>query len=768
MQIFKKKKPEQEAIPAKPPKPPAGSKPAPASPTERIKSLYSQGLSEAEIIKTLRKDGIKAKEAEKTMDQALKEIAAGESRKIKTQGNVSVQISSKPPPAPKAAPKVTVSVFDSGKPASPNKAGKPKAVPKPEHGEKAGEDRRRQAPSSRNPPSGKESEDVRKSISDLRKEMEEVKRLSEKESASENPVVNISILNQDKAAPKPQAKPPKPLPEKSSKKEIPMPIAKAPKPESKLAPAPQPQKVVIKIEVPDKSGEAQGKPVQKKEAPKALKPKAIPKKDERPDIKKPIAEMKKDIREIKKLVQKREKAAKKPAERMPKPPVKPLAKPKDSPSAKPPAKPSPKVKAIQPKAVSTKLMVTKADVKRIESGIKDIRKALPAKAVPKPKPVPKAKPSLPKPAPKKGKAKKPGKKIPRAEQDIRNLKESVRYLDRSVTKLSKDLMRMEEKIPSKAEPEEIKGLTENELRTVRQMLAKSSFSDNQNAGLQIKLDKIENAIDAFSDRFDSLQRDFTQIKIDKASHKPGQEPNLKEKIEKMEKSVENISQHLMDRQAPDARRIKIIATKLDEFEERISKIEAPAPVPGDAGGMKPLADRLDSLDSRITGMNDKIVQLSGDAQKLSSYFMDGIRHLEERIRGLERSRMLPEPSPRPIRAAPMPMMEAPKPVREPPAARPRPLPEPEQEPGPAPMPKLPAAPVREVPSTLFTKLREGTIEKRPMLRVSPESDDMDILKEHIAESMNRGEDRQKIARDLFNAGYEQEAIEKAFMHARIS
>jgi SOS response regulatory protein OraA/RecX len=68
---------------------------------------------------------------------------------------------------------------------------------------------------------------------------------------------------------------------------------------------------------------------------------------------------------------------------------------------------------------------------------------------------------------------------------------------------------------------------------------------------------------------------------------------------------------------------------------------------------------------------------------------------------------------------------------------------------------------------MFTKLREGTVERRPLRQMDPDTQDIEIITEHIWESIRRRESREKITRDLMNTGFEKEIIDKAFMQARV-
>jgi predicted nucleic acid-binding Zn-ribbon protein len=397
-------------------------------------------------------------------------------------------------------------------------------------------------------------------------------------------------------------------------------------------------------------------------------------------------------------------------------------------------------------------------------------------------------------------------RMKKTEKDIPGLKERIEETEEAIDKLT-DMM----KSAPASKGSELKG-------DAKALMAKIASLENSRKETQEIMKK-------FNEKITSLQKGLAEAgKSSRPEAKPGEIAELKASIEEMEDILEKITQKmksapapvpsappvppelrdvrpLMDRVSRMESAIKDMRERLASMDEDIAKAAGqnsqarPEPQiqqepPAD---ITPLKERLDSLDMRITGINDKLMQLSGDAQKLSDYFMEGMKHLEEKLQATRKmvsaeNRMLssadsmpvtlfrpttyrshlrqpvPEPAPDndipddyetiPRQALPMPM----------PPPRPAQVAQIPEESLPAPFPgNLPPPPSPDRGS-MFTKLREGTVKRRPM---DPDMQDIEIITEHIWESMRRRESREKITRDLINTGFEKELIDKAFMQARV-
>jgi hypothetical protein len=638
------------------------------SPYERVKVLYSQGLPEIEIIKILRKEGYKPKDAESAMDQALRDIAARESAKLK------VKIEKKP--ASKGTPNVTVNIFDS-----------------------------------------------------------------------------------QKSFPRPPS-PPKPVPERA--------LAKAPSTIiSKPVPIPKPP-------APVRAPKLQKKPSKAVEKPK--KPIPVPKSQV-------MTEIKKEIREVRKAVQKPMPASVVNISISSKA-AKPVKKAAPKPAAAVP-KPAAKPKITRAPPMTAKLMVTKADVRRLESGISDIKKGLkkvkPAVKLPK-KPVVSKKPKKPAKVTKERRRTAEGRRqqTPSSSrspsvrkrvkhrpkplsigEEISGLKENMKTLDKSLMRLGRDVVKLDEKIPTKGEIDDrinqvvpkSPDLTEAETKTLRMLAARPDYFDSQSAALTKKVDDLMSVVDMFTDKVNTLQKNFIEVKTGQSPRQDTESARLGQRVTDIEELLEN-----MAAKPKTSDEMKIAMDKISRLEKGMR-----AMAPGDAKPDASLAQKVDYLETSMKGIHDKLTQLSGDMDKLLDYFMQSMKRMER-----------PMPQPRPV-----------------PVSIPAPRPQPQVQ--------LPPPPEPDRENTIFTKLRDSTVQRRPypeprydsqaqrmpsaprlpaygppeepeMGQVpegSMESEDMEILQEHITESMRRREPREKIMRDLVNAGYEEDQIARAFTAARM-
>ncbi len=718
MQIFKKKKPGDEVDSSQRP----GGRP---SAKERIKALSSQKISPIQILKKLREEDYSADEVDAAMEETFSEGASKHAHKQKVKKS--------PVPAPTPA-QTKVKVESQGISVEVKEVPKPKAtVSKP---------------------------------------------------------------------PKPGAKP------------IPSGMPAPPKP-----PAQQTTKPSIKISISEKP-EILRMPVPPLRKARPPKPKAKPK------LSKPLADIKKEIKEVRKAVTKQEtaratlkpqskspsvvnisiyggKEAKITGEKIPaKKHLKATSKAKtkmlkperkgkadyrqkvsrDAFQSKSSFKPEKreKVTRVTFKPVSAKLMVTKADVKRLESAVSGMRKDV--KSMKSKLPKKQAKALLKKEKPSRM-ASKPQKKRhivhhrPKplsVGEEIASLKDSIKTLDRSVMRVAKDMLAIEEKIPSRKELEpDASSLAEGEKKTLKMLAAKPDYFDTQIAGVMKKIDELMNVVDMFTDKVNTLQQNFVQIKTGQAASSR-ESPDTVRRLEKAESENEKLStrlagieshlESLYGRHKSSDKEGKGLAERIMLLEKALKSFENRQPIPDN------LSQRVALLESSSSGIHDKLTQLSGDMQKLLDYFLQSTRRLDSRLRPIEaRPPTIVKIEPA-IQPAPQSMMQ--------PSSQPAPkaallLP-------PPPRPVRVREPIEPAESTIFTKLRESTVTKRPYplppepLETEPdlppirmEDEDMDILVETIMDSMKKHETRAKITRDLMNAGYEEEQINRAFMATRM-
>jgi predicted nucleic acid-binding Zn-ribbon protein len=388
-------------------------------------------------------------------------------------------------------------------------------------------------------------------------------------------------------------------------------------------------------------------------------------------------------------------------------------------------------------------------------------------------------------------------------------------------------------------------VTEADMKIIRDFIARAGYLDNQVAEVNAKLSRIVRVTDIFTEKVNSSQKDVGELKMKLASLKEVKierdVSELKERTDEIESILEKISDKLRESNeeyekaaASEAKKVKSINEDISglkagmkDMRERAASLNTELTKLGDfkafvqdkakepqreavPDAIKNMTDRFDSFDSRIARMTDKVMKLGRDMEKLTDYFMEGIKHMESRIMAMEKDRELsmtklpenefipttyrshlkhetPETSISPVPE--MPEAEAPDteaetyddsdldedyemprrryipigPAVPMPLPPPAPLPPPGQpdsgkkqalSPPPAPMPER----------NMFTRLREGTIVRRPIQQIDP---DMDVVLEHIRESIQKRESREKITRDLLNAGFDQDLISKAFMQARI-
>jgi hypothetical protein len=326
-----------------------------------------------------------------------------------------------------------------------------------------------------------------------------------------------------------------------------------------------------------------------------------------------------------------------------------------------------------------------------------------------------------------------------------------------------------------------------------------------------------NVLEAFTERFNSIQRDFAEMKARPEPKPPGtkEAADLAARIDEMEAALERISER-KDPKAPRAaepREMKAFLGRISGLEDRVGQLTEKTAALDNISKLKGLKEQLSpeaaapgNADSRIAAMGGKVAQVGNDVQRLSEYFLDGMKHMESRIRSLEarlterEGRWLLSPEKEGVTKEGSWMIEGRRqqtPSSHLPASSRQPRPQAGgwetkprfrtsydfpsappggeiQEPAMAPPPRreaadvqLPAAlPPPEPPatSTIFTRLRESTVIRRPPPQADDE--DLDIIMEHIRESLRRSESRDKITRDLTNAGYDDETISRAFMQVR--
>jgi len=391
-------------------------------------------------------------------------------------------------------------------------------------------------------------------------------------------------------------------------------------------------------------------------------------------------------------------------------------------------------------------------------------------------------------------------------------------------------------------------VTEGDLKFIRDFIAKSGYLDNQVAEVRIGLSKITKMVDMFTEKVNSAQKDVGELKMKMASLKEWKiekdVSEIKERTDEIETVLEKMSGKFKEYKVEsdksssmDSKKMKSATQEISglkdgmkDIRERIASLNTELTKLGDFKAfvqakaqepqkeaapdvIKNVSDRLDTTDSRIAGITERIVRLSEDIQKLTSYFMEGIKHVESRVRVMESEKdaqnriSIPESEPKftpttyrshlkkeAERESDM-DMELDEEDYEKPERRfiPRgsrvamPLPPPTapsaQYPGlgreedmPAPIPAFPRKTVPNAPPSLgpppapapergnmFTKLRESTVIRRPIPQEDP---DLDIILEHIRESTQKQESREKITRDLLNAGFDQDIINKAFLRYR--
>ncbi|MCX6814875.1 MAG: hypothetical protein NTY20_04480 [Candidatus Aenigmarchaeota archaeon] len=463
-----------------------------------------------------------------------------------------------------------------------------------------------------------------------------------------------------------------------------------------------------------------------------------------------------------------------------------------------------------------------------------------AALIPKPKPVEKKEKPAKLPIPISD------SKLQAEPQDIKKLRERIDFFDKSFGVMVREVNNLKTRIPDLPDRKQIDQLkkiaekreeparvSDSEIKSIRQFTAKSDYLDNQIAGLKVNLNNRLETLDTFTQRVNSIQKDLGDIKIKLASSKElkadKEISELKERMDEMESLLAKFSDRFREYKpgkpmAPDTKEMKTVIDKISGMEgemktmkekilsmnNQIAGLGESKPQPQGADFSPDLAknisDRLDTFDSRITGITDKLMKLGEDMQKLTSYFMEGIKHIEARINVMEkekeaqsrlsapesgsefvpttyRSHLKREPEeevdteeddyerPRRFLAPAGPKVAMPQPPPKPPSVQPA-MPGPSfgrdysqspvtgptfgrNEPPPAPVPDR---------GNMFTKLRESTVIRRPIPQEDP---DMDILMEHISESRQKQESREKIQRDLLNAGFEQDLINKAFMRFRV-
>jgi predicted nucleic acid-binding Zn-ribbon protein len=402
-------------------------------------------------------------------------------------------------------------------------------------------------------------------------------------------------------------------------------------------------------------------------------------------------------------------------------------------------------------------------------------------------------------------------------------------------------------------------VTEGDLKFIRDFIAKSGYLYNQVAEVRIGLSKIAKFVDMFTEKVNSTQKDVGELKMKMASLKEWKiekdVSELKERTDEIEAVLEKMSDKFREYKAEseksglsESKRMRSVSEEISglkagvkELRERMLSLNTELTKLGDfkafvqakakepqkeaaPDAIKNITDRFDTFDSRITGVNDRIVRMSEDLQKLTSYFMEGIKHLESRIKALETEKevegltsRIPEPEPKftattyrsHLKREPEPEEEMDldeedyeKPERRfiprgsrvamplPPPAVPMSAPDfgrgsegrteerrrqqappaepPFNQPSPyANLPPVSSPPPAPAPErgNMFTKLRESTVIRRPIPQEDP---DMDILLEHIRESIQKQESREKITRDLLNTGFDQDIINKAFLRYRVA
>jgi len=416
------------------------------------------------------------------------------------------------------------------------------------------------------------------------------------------------------------------------------------------------------------------------------------------------------------------------------------------------------------------------------------------------------------------------KPAPKADLNIEKLRGAVDSLSTSLSEAKKELNGLKAKtanLPDRSQLEEIKkglsgkgdisGLSMDEIKYMKDSISKTGYLERQVTDLKSKLDDMVNVIELFSSKINSIHKDFLEIKS-RASGEPGKQPrtpeiaDLRSRISEMEGVLEQMSGRLKEFSAAkgEPREMKAVVDKVSSLERAINGIRERVRQMGDdmakpreaaetGAGSKATGTLLEAMDSRISGVNDKILKLAEDAQKLSEYFLDGMRRMESRVRAIEmeekaektfpaittpaiaRARAYPEPIEEPEDESeredvPAPYFSRPsrqglKPAPFAPTAKQAAIPKP-----PIPSSRLPPPPLAppKPPSNMFTRLRENTVVRIPKPEPLPpdEQEDLQVLTEHIMEGLRRRETREKIARDLLNAGFDEKLVSRAFMQVR--
>ncbi|MCJ7816295.1 MAG: hypothetical protein MUP55_00410, partial [Candidatus Aenigmarchaeota archaeon] len=213
-------------------------------------------------------------------------------------------------------------------------------------------------------------------------------------------------------------------------------------------------------------------------------------------------------------------------------------------------------------------------------------------------------------------------------------------------------------------------VTEGDLKFIRDFIARSGYLDNQVAEVRIGLSKIAKLVDMFTDTINSAQKDVGELKMKMASLKEWKiekdVSEVKERTDEIETILEKMSDKFREYKeeseksaASESKKMRSVAEDISglkggvkELRERMFSLNTELTKLGDFKAfvqakaqepqkeaapdiIKNMSDRLDTTDSRIAGVNDRIVRMSDDLQKLTSYFMEGIKHVESRIRVME-------------------------------------------------------------------------------------------------------------------------------------
>jgi len=401
-------------------------------------------------------------------------------------------------------------------------------------------------------------------------------------------------------------------------------------------------------------------------------------------------------------------------------------------------------------------------------------------------------------------------------------------------------------------------VTEDDMKIIRDFMSRTGYLDNRIAEVNIRLSKIARVADIFTDKVNSTQKEVGDLKMKVASLKEERldkdVSELRERADEMESIVEKISDKLRESKeesektiSSETKKVKSIRedisilqsgvkelrgtlaslntelTKLGDFKAFVQDRAKETDKEAAPDAIKNVTDRFDSLDSRMANMADKLMKVGRDMEKLTDYFMDGIKHMESRIMTMENEKSaesrfsvqaaetqvfapttyrshLKHPELKATQTAqPMQRSETyelpededmdidddydiprrPFYLSGPGVAMPQPPPTP-----PAGIPaavavkpsgygqkvssdtfqeKIPSAPAPDR-GNMFTRLRESTVVRRPIEQIDP---DMDVIMEHIRESIQLHQSREKITRDLMNAGFDQSLINQAFMRYRV-